>query len=365
MRSKSAFAILVTGIALLGVHGQERTFGKNVRIGVFGLFHPARLVISPLPGKPLVASLDGKQVRVAASSSESQVNVRLLGPEMEVSIGTQAFHPRLLEVVAEGDGAATFQLTVPDKIQRKYRGTLSVTAQRASLSPVVTMDVETAVASIVAAEYSAGTPVEALKAQAVVSRSYLVAGGGRHGKGFDFCDTTHCQFLRQPPEDSSPAAKATRDTAGLVLLFQNAVVPAMYSASCGGRTYSLASLGIKSEGYPYYAVECEYCKRNPESWVRTLTKTEAGELGPVPSEAARLKLVRRLGWTALPSNSYSETPSLEPAHVEISGVGRGHGIGLCQRGAAEMARRGEDFQTILRHYYPNTTLKRYPASEVK
>jgi stage II sporulation protein D len=365
MRSRFAFALLVIGIVLLGLHGQEHPAAKNVRIGVFGLFHPLRLVISPLPEKPLLASLDGKQVRIAASSSAPQVSVRFVGDEMEVSIGPQIFHSRLLQVGGDDDGAATFQLAVPDKIKRKYRGTLSVTAEGTSLSPVVTMDIETAVASIVAAEYSAGTPIEALKAQAVASRSYLVGGGGRHGKNFDFCDTTHCQFLRQSPEDSSAAARATRETAGLVLVFKDAVVPAMYSASCGGHTYSLASLGIESGGYPYYAVECEYCRRNPESWVRTLTKTDAGELGSLPSEVARLKLVRRLGWTAVPSNSYSETPSIEAGQVEISGVGRGHGVGLCQRGAAEMARRGEDFQSILRHYYPNTTLRHYPTNEVK
>jgi SpoIID/LytB domain protein len=45
--------------------------------------------------------------------------------------------------------------------------------------------------------------------------------------------------------------------------------------------------------------------------------------------------------------------------VELNGVGIGHGIGLCQRGGADMARHGSSFQEILQHYYPNTEVKHY------
>src|SRR6185312_3098997 len=205
MRSRCAFAMMAVAVALLGLHGQESSDRKNVRIGVFGLFHPRQLVISPTEGSAILVSLDSQQVRVASGQPESQVNVSLRGDAMEVSIGQQTFHSRSLRVAADGDGAEGFQLSVPGKIERKYRGKLSLSADGVSLSPVVTMDIETAVVSIVAAEYSYGTPIEALKAQAVASRSYLIASGRRHGTHFDFCDTTHCQFLREPPEDSSPA----------------------------------------------------------------------------------------------------------------------------------------------------------------
>jgi SpoIID/LytB domain protein len=45
--------------------------------------------------------------------------------------------------------------------------------------------------------------------------------------------------------------------------------------------------------------------------------------------------------------------------VVLQGTGVGHGIGLCQRGAADMARKAASFQQILEHYYPNTELKQY------
>ena len=77
---------------------------------------------------------------------------------------------------------------------------------------MVTMDLETAVASVVAAESPPGAGLESLKAQAVVARSFLVAAHGRHARS-DFCDTTHCQFLREPPAEGSLAERAARNTA--------------------------------------------------------------------------------------------------------------------------------------------------------
>jgi SpoIID/LytB domain protein len=86
-------------------------------------------------------------------------------------------------------------------LRRVYAGQLTVTARRGELVPIVAMDTETAVAIIVASEMPKDAPVEALKAQAVVTKSFL-RGGLRHGN-FDLCDTTHCQYLRSP-DDVTP-----------------------------------------------------------------------------------------------------------------------------------------------------------------
>src|SRR5260221_14104859 len=124
------------------------------------------------------------------------------------------------------------------------------------------MDVETAVASIVGAESPPHAPMEALKAQAVAARSFLAAGKGRHS-GFDFCDTTHCQFLRQPPAADSPAAQATSATRGLVLAYKGRGFAAMYSASCGGGAPSPARTGNSLGGYSFFCVICCYFPRQP------------------------------------------------------------------------------------------------------
>lgn len=221
-----------------------------VVIGVFGLFHPTELAVG------------GGILRL---------------PELATPF-------RL--------AANDFVLSVPGKIERRYRGNLEVRAMEDELLATVTMDLEIAVASAVAAESPPGAPLEALKAQAVAARSFYVAGRGRH-TGFDFCDTTHCQFLRHPPDLEDPAWLATAQTRGLILHYDGRALAALYSADCGGRSDALARV----EGYPYFEVACPR-----------------------------------------------------------KGVRRGHGLGLCQEGGAEMARSGAGFQEILRHYYPNTRI---------
>lgn len=243
-----------------------------VAIAVFGLFHPVELEVQPAPGNVVMVMANGR---------------------MQALEGREVARLRAGTAVTGRDGAeGRFILSVPGKIRREFLGRLEVRASGKELLAIVTMDRETAVGSIVAAEGPPGAGVEALKAQAVVARSFLIAARGRH-PGFDFCDTTHCQFLREPTNPGSPARMAAEATSGLVLSYQGRVIPALYSADCGGRTRSLEEAGWGVEDYPYFAVEC-------------------------------------------------------PVRGRVSG----HRIGLCQVGSAEMAKRGAGFKEILAHYFP-------------
>jgi hypothetical protein len=220
------------------------------------------------------------------------------------------FHPRELVVTTQdppathvlrlGDSSLPFTtsgewtLAVPGKIKRTFRGRLDVTARNSELLAIVQMDIETAVASVVAAEIPPGSPMEALRAQAVAARSFLTAAKDRH-RGFDFCDTTHCQFLRQPANPGEAAFRAAESTRGLTLQYRGQTIAAFYSADCGGHT-SAGPPG--ADGYAYARVECP----------------------------------RR------------------------GGARRGHGMGLCQEGATALALSGEDYLAILGRYYPGAVV---------
>jgi stage II sporulation protein D len=188
------------------------------------------------------------------------------------------------------------------KIHREFHGRLEIRQAGGQLEAIVEMNREIAVASIVAAEGSDATPMEARRAQAVVARSFLAAARARH-KDFDFCDTTHCQFLREPPLSSNTAYRAGLDTRRLVLTYGGGVIAALYSADCGGHTRPIAEAdwpGENSGPYPYFGVECP-----------------------------------------------------------VRGAVSGHRVGMCQVGAAEMARRGATFREILIHYFPATSIEAF------
>jgi stage II sporulation protein D len=283
----------------------------------------------------------------------SEAHLRVAGQQVECSRGEHTFAASVVRASSWEGEAGAFILSVPGRIRREYRGTLEVGVRDAKLLPVVIMDLEVAVASAVAAESPAGAPLEALKAQAIVTRSYYL--GARRHSDFDFCDTTHCQFLRGPAQVDSPVMIAAASTRGLVLTYRGKVVPALFSASCGGRTRSLGEVGLSPCGYPYFSVACRYCVHHAASWKRVLSEKDAECLlrGP-PTEAKRLKIDQKMGWSTIPGNNFELEVAGES--VLIQGIGKGHGIGLCQVGASSMATDGSTFREILNHYYPNTSL---------
>lgn len=324
--------------------------GANVRIGVFGLFHPAELVLRPTSGTVLYVEAGGETFRLEGAES---ARFRLAGDRVQCLTRQRNVSARALRASARG-GAGDLWLSVPGKIARRFRGRLEVRAHRGALEAVILMDREVAVAAAVAAESPPGALLEALKAQAVVTRSYYAATPNRH-IGFDFCDTTHCQFLRESPEPNDPASLATVETRGLLLGYRGAAIAALFSASCGGRTSSLAQVGMRSEGYPYYSVECLPCRHGARRWVRRLEEKDAGALlKGESSELLRLRLGRKIGWSAVPGNNYDARREAEK--VLVRGRGAGHGLGFCQVGGAAMARSGANFRELLNHYYPNTML---------
>jgi peptidoglycan hydrolase-like amidase len=325
---------------------------QKVQIGVLGLFHPRQITVGVAEGEAIVIHAGDSEFVLEEGPRTNIARIEIAGDMLLLDFGGNVAHTTEIRAAGRNGRAAEFVLAVPGRISRHYRGTLAVKAVNGVVVPIVTMDLEMAVASVVQAESAADASLEALKAQAVVTRSYFTAGKGRH-HDFDFCDLTHCQFLREWPNAESAAAIATAATRGLVILFEEKPIAAMFTRTCGGHTRTPAELGIPSNAYPYFSVQCDYCYKHPSRWTRRISEQEAEHLLG-KGEAGRLAVDRRLGWNAIPSNNF--TAHKEDGAVILKGAGQGHGVGLCQRGAKAMAEGGASFREILNHYFPNTTL---------
>jgi peptidoglycan hydrolase-like amidase len=345
---RAKWLLLLLAIGLAG----GRTRAQEVRIGVFGIFHPRHLTLSCNRDEALVVTAGGQTIFLQSGSSRESLQIFAQGNSLLLNLNGKEIRADAIHATDRNNAAASFMLRVPGKISRQYLGTLDVNVVDGELVPVVTIDLETAVASVVQAESLPGAKLEVLKAQAVVTRSYFVAGGGRH-EGFDFCDLTHCQFLREPPPSESPAAVATAGTKGLIINFEEKPVAAMFTRSCSGATRTPADIGIPASVYPYFSVVCDFCYKNPVRWTRTVSPQDA-ELLKHHNEAARLAVDKRLGWSAVPSDTF--VVRQRQGEIILEGVGQGHGIGLCQHGASAMAADGADFREIILHYFPNTTI---------
>jgi hypothetical protein len=347
MRRETLLLLLLTAAPATAQH--------EISFGVLGLFHPKELILQPESSQVLSVTAQGvAENPVLALNGETGHRLIVFRAEGDrVVAGSRS--TASWSAAARDGGAAAFRLAVPGKFHRVYRGQLTIQARNGELLAVVTMDRETAVASIVGAEMVESAPMEALKAQAVVTRSFLLAGP-RH-MDFDFCDTTHCQFLKSPPPLTSRVMSAVEATRGLVLAWHGKPLAAMYSSRCGGQTRTLRDVGMNpGDAYPYYSVRCLWCERHPATW-----QSRIGASGQPPQpgdERRRIAAARQWGWGAIPGSDFTATADGEGWRLEGHSVG--HGVGMCQMGASGMARAGAGFREILSHYYPNTELITQP-----
>ncbi|MCB1022603.1 MAG: hypothetical protein KDC27_21920, partial [Acidobacteria bacterium] len=252
-----------------------------VRVRVLELFHPQTAEL---------AAAGGGRVRLETARGERTIE------------GAQRYEATLEGGVVRGAGAPV-RVRLEGRIERVYPGPVEVTPEGGELRLVATLELEAAVAAIVAAEAGPRAPREAQRAQAIAARSFLLAAKGRH-QGYAFCDTTHCHHLTEADAESVEAARAT---AGLRLLYRGAPVEALSTRRCGGETRTPAETGLSGgRGYPYFPAVCEPCRKHPSAWRREWPAEQVRAVIERPgAEGARLEVVRRLGWSALPSNEYS------------------------------------------------------------
>ena len=358
----------VLGFCLLSISSQQPASAsgvaregsaRTVRIGVLGLFHPRELRITPIAGQALLLQAGSRSIVLEKSSGVDSAAVQLSPAGIAVTSHNSTLRASVIAVGGRNGEPIDFVLAIPGKITRRYHGTLEIKTDSESLIPTVSMDLEIAVASVVAAESAPDTPVEALKAQAIATRSYFVSGRGRH-RDFDFCDTTHCQFLREPSPAGSKVMQAVIETRQMILAYNSKPFAAMYTRSCAGRTRTPAQLGLSPVSYPYYSVDCPFCRSHPARWTTRISLADAAALRS-SDESSRLNLGRLLGWNAVPSNDF--VLKLDGNEVILQGTGNGHGIGLCQSGSKAMAEAGSNFREILAHYYPNATVIILPGAD--
>lgn len=241
--------------------------------------------------------------------------------------------------------------------------------------------------------------------QAILARTYALANRDRHASdGFDLCSTTHCQVYRSP--DRQPAAvtrlvvAAVDRTRGLIITDGQGPIQALFHADCGGHTSSATDVwGGPAPGY-LGGVRDVICATTPgDDWHLTLGRdhlrrilnvTEDTAVGRqldqiavvsrdpagratrvsvagekhrlVAGERLRAVISVQLGPRAFRSTRFSVTR--EGDLIVFQGQGFGHGVGLCQTGAIERARRGHSVEAILAHYYPGTRLAPHaPAAQ--
>ncbi len=282
------------------------------------------------------------------------------------------------------------------------RAPIQIKARKGQLVIAATLPVELYVERVVASESSAADSAESLKALAIVVRSFALHQ--KHGHpDYDLCDSTHCQLLHWHgnPTRTAAAHAATVATAGETLWFHGARAAAWFHQNCGGETAmpeeiwpSTPHSSDRAKSFPYLkAVTDPYCTAGgARTWATVLTHDElsaalsrAGLVAPgwkrlaisrrgdpakgesprvltvrvdakeITAEELRLAVGQAFGWNRILSTWFDVT--VEGENYHFNGRGSGHGVGLCQAGAAAMSASGKTCAEILAQYFSGAEVR--------
>jgi len=293
----------------------------------------------------------------------------------------------------------------------KFAGGLKFIVEGDRIRAVNLVGMEDYLLSVISSEMKSSASPDLLKAHAVISRSWLLARMTDHSahRDFDVCADDHCQrYQGLTMAVGEQVRTAIDETWGQVLRYRGALCDTRYAKCCGGRT-ELFSTCWEDIDYPYLqSVEDPWCDcendailsqvlndydqqtRDFHDWT---VRYESGELDTLVQERTgidfgeiqalepiergpsgrikylrivgskrsevigkELKIRRALSGSHLKSSAFSVERDPGGAWV-LRGRGWGHGVGLCQIGAAVMAARGFDYRQILQHYYPGTDVE--------
>ncbi|MCC5898732.1 MAG: SpoIID/LytB domain-containing protein [Phormidium sp. BM_Day4_Bin.17] len=262
---------------------------------------------------------------------------------------------------------------------RWYRGKVLIVQGRQGITAVNYVDIESYLYSVLGAEMGGTWPLEALKAQAVAARSYVLYQRERYGNRiYDVGNDTFWQVYRGMQEESSQTHRATEATRGQVLSHDGQVIEAVFHSSSGGHTEDVEQ--VWDEAKPYLRGVPDFDRDSPSFyWRESFSQWELtrrlGGVGTVTgifpereSPNGRLVTAKVVGTagsaivkgddlrSALGLRSSLFTVASGGGYFTLSGRGFGHGVGMSQWGARHLAEQGYSYRQILSHYYRNTQL---------
>jgi stage II sporulation protein D len=277
---------------------------------------------------------------------------------------------------------------------RHFRGRLELVAEQGasgstSLTVVNEVDLESYLVGLINYEVSSAWEIEAVKAQAVVARTYALYQMKEHiNQFFDLETTVNDQVYGGSQAEDKRAREAVDATRGQALVRGSDPIQSFFHSCCGGMTES--PLEVWGKDLPFFPVKkCPYCSNAPNYfWKLTLSASDiesalkkhglkpgsirglsvakrdhSGRVSSIrvdgsskPMRISGVEFRRMLGYGVLKSTLFQLRS--ESGNWTFSGSGSGHGVGMCQWGAKGMAEQGSSYKQILDFYYTGVSLNK-------
>ncbi len=272
---------------------------------------------------------------------------------------------------------------------RRFRGNIEIIkSPDQNLLVVNEIDVEDYLYGVLRTEMPYYWPLEALKTQAVCARTFaLYQNSINSKKDYDLTNDVYSQVYGGRSSEKYWTNRAVNKTFGEVLTYQGKIFPTYFHSTCGGHTENVTQVwGGKL--VPLGGVKDPFCKRSSHyRWKNTIELSEIqhrlsaagykiGKISAITTDqrndsgrVQEVTIKSTKGTIKIPANKFRHlvginlvkstnfTVEIIRSKVRFSGLGWGHGVGLCQWGAYFMARKGYNYKQILEYYYPASKIE--------
>lgn len=277
---------------------------------------------------------------------------------------------------------------------KRYRGKIEIVRDSSRLLVINQLFLEDYLVGLINQEISSKWPMESVKAQAVVARTYaLYEKKNRKDPRYDLESTVKSQVYGGIDSEDDLARKAVKETEGEVIYHNGEIIQSLYHSSCGGKTEAAAEVWGKD--IPYLrSIKDPHCTEAPNYfWQYNIDLNDLrkrlmrfdGDIGEIESVSiAKRSATGRvtgisvrhgngsvliagkdfreaLGYENLRSTDF--TLKIKGDSVYFAGSGGGHGVGMCQWGAKGMAEEGKSYRDILNWYYPGGIIRKLSGSQ--
>ncbi|HPW67247.1 MAG TPA: SpoIID/LytB domain-containing protein [Salinivirgaceae bacterium] len=352
--------------------------GQNIRVGLYRESEIRTIIFKVLEGFYTLTNQDSLKIEMKASDIlfVTSVGNRISLWNTEKHLG---IHSKIQITSKNPQHKMMLDPVYPTLPARNYYGNFDIwtdSTSRVTLVNIVSF--QEYLAGVVEAESGVRSMPEYYKAQAIICRTYALNHIDRHQtEGFHLCDEVHCQVYKGFGIEHGPILKAVDDTKGLVIVDnQGMLITAAFHSNSGG--YTANSEDVWSTTVPYLRGKPDiyYDKQRNSNWEKSVSIDEWVEFLKTmniqtsgkndysfsQSKRQRFALIDNqpvlLGDIRNAFKLKSTFFSFENKGNKIvfKGKGYGHGVGLSQESAMEMARQGESYSSIIEYFYTDVKI---------
>ncbi len=350
---------------------------SNIKIALYNESKITSLMVTSEMGRYTLITSDSLHPLLLDNTTLLQITVvndSIQVNTFEKKIGTYTF----LKIISDSS-LLKLKAIQPALKEKICRGNFDINILKGSLNVINTLSVEDYVAGVVEAEVGSKLPAEFYKAQCIITRTYALSHLRRHeAEKFNLCDKVHCQAYNGVGKRNPFIVIAAQQTKDVVLVDSSSeLITAAFFSNCGGTTANSEDVWNKKLSY-LRSVNDTFClKQRNAVWKKEIDKTEwlnyiKKNCKATFSDSILCNVVQanRAVYfidksTGIKNTSIRLDLNLKSAFFTVSdmgdkvlltGRGYGHGVGLCQEGAIQMARKGYSYTNILHFYFQQVNI---------